>query len=105
MYLHLKTPDVRGGSRFGSAISNVGDLHKDGFEDFVVGAPYAGQDHQGEIYVYRGSGYLNDLTKGNAYSINESFRLVDRFYLTIISEIPQRLTPKDFGKGQFVLSH
>ena len=99
MYLHLKTPNVRSGSRFGSAISNVGDLHKDGFEDFVVGAPYAGQDHQGEIYVYRGSGSLNDLTKGNAYRVNASFRLVDSSYLTMISEIPQRLTPEEFGKG------
>ena len=47
------------GSRFGSAIANLGDLQKDGFEDFAVGAPYDGADHGGAIYVYRGTKDFN----------------------------------------------
>ena len=43
------------GSRFGSAIANLGDLQKDGFDDFAVGAPYDGADHGGAIYIYRGT--------------------------------------------------
>ena len=43
------------GSRFGSAIANLGDLQKDGFEDFAVGAPYGGTDHAGAVFIYRGS--------------------------------------------------
>ena len=36
-------------------MSSVGDLQNDGFEDFIVGAPYAGEDHQGAIFIFRGS--------------------------------------------------
>ena len=43
------------GSRFGSAIANLGDLQKDGLDDFAVGAPYDGSDHEGAIYIYRGT--------------------------------------------------
>ncbi|GLV40343.1 Integrin alphaPS5 subunit [Carabus blaptoides fortunei] len=42
------------GSRFGMAISSLGDINKDGFEDIVVGAPYY-NDNRGVIYVYLGS--------------------------------------------------
>ena len=42
------------GSRFGASLANIGDIQKDGFEDFVVGSPYDGEDHSGAIYVYRG---------------------------------------------------
>ena len=42
------------GSRFGSAIANVGDLQQDGFDDFVVGSPFDGPDHAGAIHIYRG---------------------------------------------------
>ena len=43
------------GSRFGSAIANLGDLQHDGFDDFAVGAPYDGINHEGAIYIYRGA--------------------------------------------------
>ena len=43
------------GSRFGASLANIGDLQNDGFEDFVVGSPYDGEDHTGAIYVYRGA--------------------------------------------------
>lgn len=38
--------------RFGFAITNLGDLNKDGYEDIAIGAPYEGN---GVIYVYLGS--------------------------------------------------
>ncbi|XP_025410272.1 integrin alpha-PS1 isoform X2 [Sipha flava] len=39
-------------SRFGFAITNLGDLNKDGYDDIAIGAPYEGN---GVIYVYKGS--------------------------------------------------
>ncbi|VVC46162.1 Hypothetical protein CINCED_3A016546 [Cinara cedri] len=39
-------------SRFGFAITNLGDLNKDGFDDIAIGAPYEGN---GVIYVFLGS--------------------------------------------------
>ena len=39
----------------------IGDLQKDGYEDFVVGAPYDGTDHSGAIYIYRGNPEFNFL--------------------------------------------
>ncbi|PSN29549.1 Integrin alpha-PS1, partial [Blattella germanica] len=39
-------------SRFGFAITNLGDLNQDGFEDIAVGAPYEGN---GVVYIYLGS--------------------------------------------------
>ena len=47
------------GSRFGSAIENLGDIHNDGFEDFVVSAPYFGDDKFGAIFIYRGNKDFN----------------------------------------------
>ena len=47
------------GSRFGSAIENLGDIHNDGFEDFVVSAPYFGDDKFGAIFIYRGNEDFN----------------------------------------------
>ena len=39
-------------SRFGFALSNLGDLNKDGFNDLAIGAPY---EDGGAVYVYLGS--------------------------------------------------
>ena len=50
------------GSRFGASLANIGDLQNDGFEDFVVGSPYDGEDHTGAIYVYRGANDFGLLT-------------------------------------------
>ncbi|XP_062589337.1 integrin alpha-4-like [Saccostrea cucullata] len=41
------------GSRFGTAISAVGDLNKDGLNDIVVGAPY--EDGIGAVYIFNGN--------------------------------------------------
>ncbi|XP_063227924.1 integrin alpha-PS2 isoform X2 [Bacillus rossius redtenbacheri] len=51
--------DVRDGtnskSRFGLALSSLGDINKDGFGDFAVGAPYDGPNERGAVYIYHGS--------------------------------------------------
>ena len=39
-------------SKFGLAVTRAGDLNKDGFEDFAVGAPYEGG---GAVYVFLGA--------------------------------------------------
>ncbi|XP_069676356.1 integrin alpha-PS1 isoform X2 [Periplaneta americana] len=39
-------------SRFGFAITNLGDLNLDGYEDIAIGAPYEGN---GAVYIYLGS--------------------------------------------------
>jgi len=41
-------------SRFGSALSSVGDLNRDGYDDLAVGAPYA-QDGHGAVYIFLGA--------------------------------------------------
>ena len=40
-------------SRFGYAISSVGDLNKDGYQDLAIGAPFA-DDGYGRVYIYLG---------------------------------------------------
>lgn len=39
-------------SRFGTAITNIGDINKDGSDDIAIGAPYEGD---GVVYIYLGS--------------------------------------------------
>lgn len=39
-------------TRFGFAISSIGDTNKDGYDDIAVGAPYEGR---GAVYIYLGS--------------------------------------------------
>lgn len=38
--------------RFGFALTNLGDINKDRYEDLAVGAPYEGK---GVVYIYLGS--------------------------------------------------
>ncbi|XP_061444215.1 integrin alpha-IIb isoform X2 [Rhineura floridana] len=65
LYLQRKTPtaystpwqtltgmDVYG--RFGMAIAPLGDIDQDGYIDIAIGAPFAGQDGGGRVYIYRG---------------------------------------------------
>ena len=39
-------------SRFGFALTNLGDLNKDGCQEIAVGAPY---EDEGVVYIYLGS--------------------------------------------------
>ncbi|XP_023700313.1 integrin alpha-8 [Paramormyrops kingsleyae] len=48
----LSGTDVFG--RFGSSIASLGDLNQDGFHDVAVGAPFAGEDHTGRVFIYNG---------------------------------------------------
>ena len=49
-------PDISASS-FGWSVAGVGDIDKDGFGDFVVGAPlhFGGQSNEGIVFLYRGS--------------------------------------------------
>ncbi|CAB3403036.1 unnamed protein product [Caenorhabditis bovis] len=41
--------------RFGFSLAAAGDLNLDGYNDVIVGAPYAGKNKQGAVYVIHGS--------------------------------------------------
>ncbi|PIO58713.1 FG-GAP repeat protein, partial [Teladorsagia circumcincta] len=41
--------------RFGFSLAAAGDLNQDGYNDFVVGAPYAGKDKAGAVYIMHGT--------------------------------------------------
>ncbi|CAJ0943146.1 unnamed protein product, partial [Mesorhabditis belari] len=41
--------------RFGFSLAAAGDLNQDGYNDFIVGAPYAGTERRGAVYVIHGS--------------------------------------------------
>ncbi|XP_064455388.1 integrin alpha-PS2-like [Ornithodoros turicata] len=41
--------------RFGMSVANIGDIDRDGYNDFAVGAPYAGENGHGIVYIYHGS--------------------------------------------------
>lgn len=41
--------------RFGLSLASLGDIDRDGYGDFVVGAPYAGPNGRGVVYIYHGS--------------------------------------------------
>ncbi|KAJ8912906.1 hypothetical protein NQ315_017236 [Exocentrus adspersus] len=41
--------------RFGHAVSTLGDLNQDGYDDFAIGAPYDGPNGRGAVYIYYGS--------------------------------------------------
>ncbi|GAB6027783.1 hypothetical protein CHUAL_002018 [Chamberlinius hualienensis] len=39
-------------ARFGSAITNIGDINMDGYQDVAIGAPF--EDGSGAVYIYHG---------------------------------------------------
>ncbi|XP_031349411.1 uncharacterized protein LOC116175429 [Photinus pyralis] len=42
-------------SRFGLALSTLGDMNLDGYGDFAVGAPYDGPFERGAVYIFQGA--------------------------------------------------
>lgn len=40
--------------RFGTSVASLGDINGDDYEDVAVGAPYAGEDGYGVVYIYNG---------------------------------------------------
>lgn len=66
--IHLNTkPDfiLKGehrDDRFGNSVSKAGDMNKDGFDDFVVGAEsYLNGDDAGRVYVYYGCAKIDTI--------------------------------------------
>ncbi|XP_038635036.1 integrin alpha-3-like [Scyliorhinus canicula] len=53
------------GSMFGHAISSIGDINQDGFQDIAIGAPY---DGSGKVFIYCGS--KNGLDSKPSQTIN-----------------------------------
>lgn len=51
---HIRDGETSKG-RFGFALAGLGDMDKDGYGDFAVGAPYSGPRGEGAVYIYRGS--------------------------------------------------
>ncbi|XP_061579294.1 integrin alpha-V isoform X2 [Cololabis saira] len=41
-------------ARYGSAITALGDLNRDGYNDVAISAPYGGADHIGLVYIHNG---------------------------------------------------
>ncbi|XP_045897601.1 integrin alpha-V-like, partial [Micropterus dolomieu] len=41
-------------ARYGSAITALGDLDKDGYNDVAISAPYGGTGHLGVVYIHNG---------------------------------------------------
>lgn len=53
-----KSDHVLGNSRqarFGYAITSLGDINYDGYEDIAVSAPYGGEDGTGRVYIFNGN--------------------------------------------------
>ncbi|XP_055327673.1 integrin alpha-8-like isoform X2 [Paramacrobiotus metropolitanus] len=54
----FSSPDTLDGDfnrgRLGMSLCSAGDLNLDGFADIAVGAPYAGEDGRGLVYIYMG---------------------------------------------------
>uniref|UniRef100_A0A672TV90 Integrin subunit alpha 8 n=1 Tax=Strigops habroptila TaxID=2489341 RepID=A0A672TV90_STRHB len=54
--------------RFGSAITHLGDLNQDGYNDIAIGAPFAGEDRRGKVLIY--NGYSNGLNTSPSQVLN-----------------------------------
>ncbi|CAF1171757.1 unnamed protein product [Adineta ricciae] len=46
---------TREGGRFGHAITNLGDIDKDGYNDVAISMPFGHQNSSNTVYIYRGS--------------------------------------------------
>ena len=78
----LSPVELTSGSRFGFAVENLGDIHKDGFDDFVVSAPYFGEEKTGAIFIYRGNnpGASDEVVDDIASNFFRSFLFINFLY-------------------------
>lgn len=51
--VHLDGTDPKG--RFGLALTSLGDINRDRYQDIAVAAPYGGKNGHGVVYIYHGS--------------------------------------------------
>ncbi|XP_022084951.1 integrin alpha-8-like [Acanthaster planci] len=66
------------GGQFGFSVAAIGDVNKDGFNDVAVGAPFAGEDGSGIVYIFQGR------RRGIKQTATQMLRPVD-FDLDIVS--------------------
>ena len=52
--VEVSPKELTEGSRFGFSVANIGDIHNDGLQDFAVGAPMAGNNGKGAVFVFHG---------------------------------------------------
>ena len=52
--IEVSPKELAKGSRFGFSNANIGDIHKDDFQDFAVGAPMGGEDGKGVVFIFHG---------------------------------------------------
>ena len=52
--VEVSPKELTQGSRFGFSVANNGDIHNDGLKDFAVGAPMAGKNGKGAVFVFHG---------------------------------------------------
>ncbi|VDM95117.1 unnamed protein product [Thelazia callipaeda] len=93
-------------SRFGHSIAAAGDLNQDGYNDFIVGAPYDGEDGGGAIYVYHGAknGVRKEPTqKIEAHKINSGLKAFG-FSLAGGKDIDKNQYP-DIAVGAYQSAH
>ena len=62
-------------SLFGHSIACIGDIDRDGFADFAVGAPYEAseesRDESGAVYIYRGAANAAEIKLSQKISANK----------------------------------
>ena len=66
------------GGRFGSSLTSLGDIDRDGYEDMAVGAPYASDapgwldsDSHGSVVIFRGGPRGIDKTPSQIIRANQ----------------------------------
>nr|XP_054932188.1 integrin alpha-PS2-like [Dermacentor andersoni] len=65
--------------RFGMSLCSLGDLDRDGYQDFAVGAPYAGPDSRGAVYIFLGGPHGKPSAPSQVISAEEITRGISTF--------------------------